>query len=188
LGSPRLACVCARFSALVHNVCYRAKVTCSIPSVTSNLLLPCRSSPVDAEGDAPPNGWAALHKLSVCCPGLLHAGVLLENSDFGLERDISHDQNHLHLRMASPSSSASSSSMSSSVAARSALAPPLDLAARFSSTTVEVGNILKQEHGDESLYHSIMSGMKFLRVLKQMEVDNTIRFHEQEQPNMAIHT
>ncbi|KAE8703549.1 Phytochrome A-associated F-box protein [Hibiscus syriacus] len=27
--------------------------------------------------------WASLHKLSVCCPGLHHAGVLLEHSDFG---------------------------------------------------------------------------------------------------------
>ncbi|MQL78885.1 hypothetical protein Taro_011318 [Colocasia esculenta] len=39
-------------------------------------------------------------------------------------------------------------------------------------------NIVKQEHGEESLYHSIISGMQFSRVLKQMEVDNTIHYHE----------
>uniref|UniRef100_A0A0E0HFC8 Uncharacterized protein n=1 Tax=Oryza nivara TaxID=4536 RepID=A0A0E0HFC8_ORYNI len=33
--------------------------------------------------DGAPRAWAALHKLSVCCPGLLHAGVLVEPSDDG---------------------------------------------------------------------------------------------------------
>uniref|UniRef100_A0A0E0J948 Uncharacterized protein n=1 Tax=Oryza nivara TaxID=4536 RepID=A0A0E0J948_ORYNI len=33
--------------------------------------------------DSAPRAWAALHKLSICCPGLLHAGVLLEPSDDG---------------------------------------------------------------------------------------------------------
>ncbi|XP_020102499.1 uncharacterized protein LOC109720039 [Ananas comosus] len=41
------------------------------------------------------DGWASLHKLSVCCPGLLRAGVLLEHSDFGLEREIGPDRNLL---------------------------------------------------------------------------------------------
>ncbi|KAG2243404.1 hypothetical protein Bca52824_094750 [Brassica carinata] len=33
-----------------------------------------------------------LYKLAVCCPGLFHAGILLENSDFGLERELGPDQ------------------------------------------------------------------------------------------------
>ncbi|MBA0717926.1 hypothetical protein Golax_005700, partial [Gossypium laxum] len=36
----------------------------------------------------PPGGWSSLHKLSVCCPGLHHAGVLLDHSDFGFAREI----------------------------------------------------------------------------------------------------
>ncbi|KAK1315543.1 Phytochrome A-associated F-box protein [Acorus calamus] len=76
----RLACVCARFSSLVRNVCWRNKCSSSAPSD----LLP---SP-------PSGGWSALHKLSVCCPGLLRAGVLLENSDFGLEREIGPDEDY----------------------------------------------------------------------------------------------
>ncbi|XP_004967124.1 phytochrome A-associated F-box protein-like [Setaria italica] len=39
-----------------------------------------------------PASWAALHKLSVCCPRLLRVGVLLEpTGDFGLKLDIGPD-------------------------------------------------------------------------------------------------
>nr|DAD33286.1 TPA_asm: hypothetical protein HUJ06_012137 [Nelumbo nucifera] len=84
----RLACVCTKFTALVRNVCCKNKCTETIPSVVADLL----SAPVVSSD--PPGGWAALHKLSVCCPGLLHAGVLLENSDFGLERELGPDENY----------------------------------------------------------------------------------------------
>lgn len=95
----RLDCVCTRFSSLVRNICWRNKCSQTIPAVVFDLLggphNPLPSS-------APPGGWAALHKLSVCCPGLLHAGVLLENSDFGLEREIGPDENYLRIQSPAP--------------------------------------------------------------------------------------
>ncbi|XP_039136838.1 phytochrome A-associated F-box protein [Dioscorea cayenensis subsp. rotundata] len=81
----RISCVSSRFSTLVSNVCCRSKCTRSIPSVVSDLV------PLSPSSPDPPGGWASLHKLSVCCPGLLHAGVLLEHSDFGLELEIGPD-------------------------------------------------------------------------------------------------
>ncbi|KAK2990629.1 hypothetical protein RJ640_019909 [Escallonia rubra] len=82
----RLACVSTKFSSLIRNICYKTKCTQTIPSVVADLI------PTSAA--APPGGWAALHKLAVCCPGLLHSGVLLENSDFGLERELGPDENY----------------------------------------------------------------------------------------------
>lgn len=66
----RLACTSSRFASLIHNICCKEKCTQMI--------------------DVSPGsgGWAALYRLNVCCPGLDHAGVLLDNSDFGLELDI----------------------------------------------------------------------------------------------------
>ncbi|XP_057963879.1 phytochrome A-associated F-box protein [Malania oleifera] len=85
----RLACVCTKFSSLVRSVCWKTKCSAAIPSVVSDLL---SASPASPGGD-----WAALHKLAICCPGLLHAGVLLENSDFGLERELGSDENYQNL-------------------------------------------------------------------------------------------
>ncbi|KAJ7977565.1 Phytochrome A-associated F-box protein [Quillaja saponaria] len=90
----RLACVCNKFSSLIRNVCWKNKCWQTIPSVVSDLL---------CDDSAPPGGWASLHKLAVCCPGILQAGVLLENSDFGLERDIGPDENYK--RLSSPQTS-----------------------------------------------------------------------------------
>ncbi|PQQ03094.1 phytochrome A-associated F-box protein [Prunus yedoensis var. nudiflora] len=84
----RLACSCTKFSSLIRNVCWKTKCSKVIPSVVSNLL---------SGSSAPPGGWAALHKLAVCCPGLLHSGVLFENSDFGLEREVGPDENYRRL-------------------------------------------------------------------------------------------
>ncbi|GMJ01072.1 EMPFINDLICHER IM DUNKELROTEN LICHT 1 [Hibiscus trionum] len=81
-----LACVCTKFSSLICNTCLKLKCSGTIPTVSADLLSPSSA--------APPGGWASLHKLSVCCPGLLHAGVLLENSDFGLERELGPDENY----------------------------------------------------------------------------------------------
>ncbi|KAL6978393.1 Phytochrome A-associated F-box protein [Sarracenia purpurea var. burkii] len=89
----RLACVCTKFSSLIRNICWKIKCSQTIPSVVSDLFS------TSSAGDAPPGGWAALHKLAVCCPGLLHAGVLLENSDFGLEREIGPDENYQENRL-----------------------------------------------------------------------------------------
>ncbi|XVF21972.1 hypothetical protein REPUB_Repub12eG0134500 [Reevesia pubescens] len=80
-----LACVCTKFSSLIRNTCLKQKCSKTIPTVCADLLV---------SSYAPPGGWASLHKLSVCCPGLLHAGVLLENSDFGLERELGPDENY----------------------------------------------------------------------------------------------
>ncbi|KAK8499497.1 hypothetical protein V6N12_011582 [Hibiscus sabdariffa] len=81
-----LTCVCTKFSSLIRNTCLKLKCSKTIPTVSADLLSPSSA--------APPGGWASLHKLSVCCPGLLHAGVLLENSDFGLERELGPDENY----------------------------------------------------------------------------------------------
>ncbi|XP_052183088.1 phytochrome A-associated F-box protein [Diospyros lotus] len=90
----RLACVSTKFSALIRNVCCKARCSQTIPSVVSDLLF---ASPSAA--DSPAGGWAALHKLVICCPGLAHAGVLLENSDFGLDRELGPDQSHHDTRL-----------------------------------------------------------------------------------------
>ncbi|XP_051118487.1 phytochrome A-associated F-box protein [Andrographis paniculata] len=83
----RIACVSTKLSSLIRNVCYMSKCSQSIPAIVSDLL----PSPAAA---APPGDWASLYKLAVCCPGLLHSGVLLENSDFGLERELGPDENY----------------------------------------------------------------------------------------------
>ncbi|PKI73000.1 phytochrome A-associated F-box protein [Punica granatum] len=77
----RLACVCTKFSSLIRTVCWKAKCSATIPSVASDLL----------GSSSPPSAWSSLFKLAVCCPDLLHAGVLLEHSDFGLERELGPD-------------------------------------------------------------------------------------------------
>ncbi|XP_013610981.1 PREDICTED: phytochrome A-associated F-box protein [Brassica oleracea var. oleracea] len=87
----RLACVCTKFSSIVRNVCCKSLCYSSIPAVVSELL-PSPSAASSSSSLSPPGGWASLYKLAVCCPGLHHAGILLENSDFGLERELGPDQ------------------------------------------------------------------------------------------------
>ncbi|KAK8967316.1 Phytochrome A-associated F-box protein [Platanthera guangdongensis] len=82
----RLSSVSLRMASLVRNICCRAKCFRSLPSLASDL---------GTSHTALVGGWAALLKISVCCPGLLRAGILLENSDFGLEREIGPDENYL---------------------------------------------------------------------------------------------
>ncbi|GLT53289.1 hypothetical protein SLA2020_265720 [Shorea laevis] len=82
----RLACVCTKFSSLIRTVCWPHKCSATIPSVVSELISSTTSS------SSLPGGWAALHKLAVCCPGPLHAGILLEHYDFGLERELGPDE------------------------------------------------------------------------------------------------
>ncbi|KAI9080306.1 hypothetical protein K1719_037700 [Acacia pycnantha] len=81
----RLACVCTKFSSLIRNFCWKINCFHTIPSIVSDLL---------SDSSVPPGGWASLHKLAVCCPGLLHAGVLLESSDFDLERELVPDEGY----------------------------------------------------------------------------------------------
>ncbi|OVA00216.1 F-box domain [Macleaya cordata] len=106
----RLTCVSTKFSYLIRNIFWKNKCLERIPSIVSDLL---------STSSDPPGGWASLHKLSVCCPGLFHAGVLLENSDFGLERELGPDENYQEIRSSThvdlnskshPISSSSSSS------------------------------------------------------------------------------
>ncbi|KAG5044077.1 Phytochrome A-associated F-box protein [Glycine soja] len=70
----RLACVCTKFSSLVRDFCWKTKCSLTIPQ---DLLSAVASDPP-----------LSLHKLSFCCPGLRHAGLLFDTSDFGLERDL----------------------------------------------------------------------------------------------------
>ncbi|KAF9669334.1 hypothetical protein SADUNF_Sadunf14G0096900 [Salix dunnii] len=91
----RLACVCSKFTSLVRHVCCKSKCNETIPSVVTDLL---------PSLDSFPGGWSALYKLAVCCPGLQHAGVLLELSDFGLERELGPDDYFLKSK-ATPSKS-----------------------------------------------------------------------------------
>ncbi|KAI3979015.1 hypothetical protein MKX01_016190 [Papaver californicum] len=80
-----LASVSAKFSSLIRSIFWKSKCLEMIPTIVSDLINSDTS-------DHPPGGWASLYKLSVCCPGLLHAGILLENSDFGLERELGPDE------------------------------------------------------------------------------------------------
>nr|XP_043620678.1 phytochrome A-associated F-box protein [Erigeron canadensis] len=80
----RLACVSTKFSTLIRTTCWKNKCQQSIPAVVSDL---------NSSGD-PPGCWSSLYKLAVCCPGLVHSGVLLENSDLGLERELGPDENY----------------------------------------------------------------------------------------------
>ncbi|CAN6337864.1 unnamed protein product [Urochloa humidicola] len=85
-GDPRdwarASCASPRLAALLRAACLPPRLSRALPAE----LLPAPTP------DGPPAAWAALHKLSVCCPGLLRAGVLLEpTDDFGLELDIGPD-------------------------------------------------------------------------------------------------
>ncbi|XP_023747849.1 phytochrome A-associated F-box protein isoform X1 [Lactuca sativa] len=108
----RLACVCTKFSFLMRTICWKNKCHQMIPAVVFNLL------PPDASVNStvsPPGGWASLHKLAVCCPGLMHSGVLLENSDFGLERELGPDENFQETKLFHIGKSQSNPSCSSTV-------------------------------------------------------------------------
>lgn len=99
----RLACVCTKFSSIVRNVCWKTQCYSAIPTVISDLLPSSSAASASSSSAAadsslsPPGGWASLYKLAVCCPGLFHAGILLENSDFGLERELGPDQSQQRL-------------------------------------------------------------------------------------------
>ncbi|KAM0850252.1 hypothetical protein ACQ4PT_053195 [Festuca glaucescens] len=78
----RASCASPRLAALLRAACFPPRLSRALPAE----LLPAPSP------DGAPAAWAALHKMSVCCPGLLRAGILLEPSDdFGLELDIGPD-------------------------------------------------------------------------------------------------
>lgn len=97
----RIACLSTKFSALITTVCFRAKCSQSIPSVVSDLL--------SSSASAPPGGWEPLYKLSVCCPGLFHAGVNLDNSDLGLQTPARPSESESVVAAAADGSSVSAS-------------------------------------------------------------------------------
>ncbi|CAM8904791.1 unnamed protein product [Rhodiola kirilowii] len=84
---PRLACVSTKFASLIRFVCWKNKCYATIPDVIADLIS------LSNHDSSPDGGWPALHKLAVCCPGLLHSGVLSDNSDFGLERELGPEDN-----------------------------------------------------------------------------------------------
>uniref|UniRef100_A0A0D9WFN8 Phytochrome A-associated F-box protein n=1 Tax=Leersia perrieri TaxID=77586 RepID=A0A0D9WFN8_9ORYZ len=106
-GDPRdwarASCASPRLAALLRGACLPPRLTRALPAE----LLPAPAP------DGAPRAWAALHKLSVCCPGLLRAGVLLHPpDDLGLELDIGPNLpsiNHTHIPSSSPSSSTATS-------------------------------------------------------------------------------
>ncbi|KAL5069379.1 hypothetical protein RYX36_020266 [Vicia faba] len=60
----RLSCVSSKLNSLIHAFCWKNKTSLTIPSE----LLSCSSQE------------HSLHKLSFCCPGPLHAGILFNNT------------------------------------------------------------------------------------------------------------
>lgn len=81
----RLACVCRRFRSVIKTSCYKRQCMRVVPCIVSELMQSSSRQDVLVE---PPGGWEALQKVLVCCPGLSHAGVLLNCWDYGLEREI----------------------------------------------------------------------------------------------------
>lgn len=82
----RLSCVCVRFARVIKNTLWRRQCMRVAPAIVSDLT---HGSPrLEQLGQEPPGGWGALQKLLVCCPGLRHAGVMLECWDFGLDREL----------------------------------------------------------------------------------------------------
>lgn len=98
----RLACVCRRFKSVIRTNCWRHQCMRIVPTVVSELMSQQQKNR-DLVGE-PPGGWGSLQKLLVCCPGLRHAGVLLESWDFGLERELgSSDEYYVPKRLSDPS-------------------------------------------------------------------------------------
>ncbi|KAL8548666.1 hypothetical protein ACS0TY_007808 [Phlomoides rotata] len=104
----RIACVSPKFSSLIRNICCKTKCCQSIPAVVSEL------HPASAAETAASDIWSSLYRVSVCCPGLRHSGVLLENSDFGLERELGPDENYHENRLSRPDLTAKEVASSSS--------------------------------------------------------------------------
>lgn len=88
----RLASVCRRFKNVIRTSCWRHLCMRTVPKVVSELMSPQqRNRGLLGE---PPGGWGSLQKVVVCCPGLRHAGVLLESWDFGLERELGRSEEY----------------------------------------------------------------------------------------------
>lgn len=96
----RLACVCRRFTNLIKSS-WKHQCMKVVPTIVSELMH--STSHHDLLGE-PPCGWGSLQKLLVCCPGLRHAGVLLESWDFGLEREIGKSEDFELVKMPNPGS------------------------------------------------------------------------------------
>ncbi|XP_074279013.1 phytochrome A-associated F-box protein [Silene latifolia] len=100
----RLSCVCNKFSSLISAVCCKSKCLSTL------------STDLHAPSTSPAGAWSSLYKIAVCCPGLLHSGVLLDNSDFGLLRELGPDQNYHHTPTPTPTPTGSNSAAAADVA------------------------------------------------------------------------
>ncbi|KAL9228198.1 hypothetical protein vseg_003804 [Gypsophila vaccaria] len=83
----RLSCVSKKFASLVSAVCCKSKCISTLPSLATDLVSFSASS-------CAAGAWSSLYKIAVCCPGLLHSGVLLDHSDFGLLRELGPDEDY----------------------------------------------------------------------------------------------
>ncbi|CAL5194468.1 unnamed protein product [Lathyrus oleraceus] len=73
----RLSCVSSKLNSLIHAFCWKNKSSLTIPSE----LLSSSSSQDHS-----------LHKLSFCCPGPLHAGILFNNTTADFPDEHHHQQ------------------------------------------------------------------------------------------------
>lgn len=112
----RLACVCRRFKNVIRTNCWRHQCMRVVPTVV-NELMSQQLQKRDLLGE-PPGGWGSLQKILVCCPGLQHAGVMLESWDFGLDRELGSSDEYYPQYQSEPSrgfDSVVSSDLSTSV-------------------------------------------------------------------------
>ncbi|KMT06074.1 hypothetical protein BVRB_7g163960 [Beta vulgaris subsp. vulgaris] len=105
----RLSCVCSKFKSLISSICCKSKCITSFPSISSDLLSLSSS-----------DGWASLYKIAVCCPGVLHAGVLFDNSDFGLQRELGPTEDYVKPETQNDTNSCSFSILSTTTTATTA--------------------------------------------------------------------
>ncbi|XVF32767.1 hypothetical protein REPUB_Repub17cG0111200 [Reevesia pubescens] len=171
-----LASVCSKFSSLIRNTCLKQKCSSTIPTVCADLL---------SSSSALPGGWASLHKLSVCCPGLLHAGFLLENSDFGLERELGPDENY-HKPANSQASTPSSKPCSSRTEGNPNPKPALDVPGSDCSwslfddlyyDTVYNASESTDGHAEESIDNGTIKNGREFSVCKRRKISRPLRSH-----------
>ncbi|XVE77621.1 hypothetical protein DITRI_Ditri13aG0077800 [Diplodiscus trichospermus] len=171
-----LACVCTKFSSLIRDTCFKQKCFKTIPAVCADLL---------ASSAAPPGGWPSLHKLSICCPGLLHAGVLLENSDFGLERELGPDDNY-HKPAHSQASKPSNEPCSSGTVGNSNPNPVVDVPVSDCSwslfddlyyDTVYNASDSIEGYAEETIHNGTIKTGREFSVCKRRKISRLLRSH-----------
>ncbi|KAJ7548854.1 hypothetical protein O6H91_07G030500 [Diphasiastrum complanatum] len=92
----RLACVSHRLFIVITSCCWKLRCMKLLPTLVSELVQNA-NNPCNIEAGEPPGGWGSLQKLLLCCPGLWHAGVLLETCDFALDQKLGWGEEWPHL-------------------------------------------------------------------------------------------